>query len=279
MTTLEYDPMDRQAFLAECERFLHSVEGRKGYVDTSETRGVQADEAERMILKYFDALPILPLSRCPFCEQVNTFSIDTVGLDGLWWTFPSLRPELKQSSPCPHFFNLMGAVKLHRPVHVSSFQVRPGPEIPFVVPEVIQHETVKAVVSQIQVGNNIAYPISYYSEVQPKLTYKYVSGADVSYCLVHFPDTSAQERLNMPPTWGQHFYEWFDGNGKRQVSDAYLPDRRCDFEIAPWIAAGKLLWIKPEDETLTLHNTLDDCPYLDLPGERHIQRIQDGEVW
>ncbi|MDJ0703749.1 MAG: hypothetical protein QNJ46_10755 [Leptolyngbyaceae cyanobacterium MO_188.B28] len=48
MTILEDDPLDRQVFLAEWERLHNSIEGKWGWVDTSELRRVQADKAKRM---------------------------------------------------------------------------------------------------------------------------------------------------------------------------------------------------------------------------------------
>ncbi len=269
---------DRKAFLAECERLIESLEGLDAYRDPSEPRHVKTDRANRMIREYFDTVPILPLSRCPFCGHINTFSIDTVGLDGLWWTFPSRRLGLEEYDLCPHFLNLLGAVKLRYPVHKSSLQVKSGPEVPFVVPELIHHETFKAVVSQISIGDNIAYPIFYYSQLRPTLTLEYSTATEKSYCVVCFPNSSDQESLEMPTSWGQNFYEWIDENNKRQTSDGYLFDEDCDFEIASWVEVGKLLWIQPEDKSLTLHSTSDDCPYLELPGIRHFQRIENGAV-
>ncbi len=35
--------------------------------------------------QYRASVPVLPLSRCPYSNQVVYHSIDTYGLDGLWW--------------------------------------------------------------------------------------------------------------------------------------------------------------------------------------------------
>lgn len=270
---------DRQTLLTECEKLIQFLEGWPSYKGTGEPRHIQTKRARKLIGEYFDTVSALPLSRCPFCEQINSFSIDTVGLDGLWWTFPDERPGLEQYNLCPHFFNILGAVKLHYPVHTSSLRAKPGPEAPFVVPELIGHDAVKAVVSQINIGDSLGYPIFYYSQVRPTLTLRHSTATDKSYCVVNFPDSSDEESLDMPTSWGTNYYEWLDKHGERQISDGYLFDEDCDFELAPWIEVGKLLWIEPGDESLRLHNTVDDCPYLNLPGNRHIQRIQDGEVW
>ena len=58
------------------------------------------------------------------------------------------------------------------------------------------------------------------------------------------------------------------------------PDpQEWDFDLAPWIKAGKLLWIAPEDELLVLRSTIYDCPYLNFPGSRKPKYIQNGKFW
>ncbi|PKO18178.1 MAG: hypothetical protein CVT69_01455 [Actinobacteria bacterium HGW-Actinobacteria-9] len=52
-----------------------------------------------------------------------------------------------------------------------------------------------------------------------------------------------------------------------------------DFDLAPWIARGSLLWIAPGDETLELREGTDGCPYLDITDRHLPQCIEDGEVW
>ena len=52
-----------------------------------------------------------------------------------------------------------------------------------------------------------------------------------------------------------------------------------DFELSPWIEAGKLHWIKSGDESLTLMTSTENCPYIGLKGNRELQRIERGEVW
>jgi hypothetical protein len=37
-----------------------------------------------------------------------------------------------------------------------------------------------------------------------------------------------------------------------------------DFDLAPWIRKGKLLWIAPDDPTFTLRSFVARCPYIDL---------------
>jgi len=51
-----------------------------------------------------------------------------------------------------------------------------------------------------------------------------------------------------------------------------------DTDLAPWIERGRLAWIAPGDETLTLRRDLEGCPYVGLPGERGLQRIEGGAV-
>ena len=50
-----------------------------------------------------------------------------------------------------------------------------------------------------------------------------------------------------------------------------------DFELAPWMESGKLLWIEPGDVSLALRRGLPS-PYVDLPGVREEQIIAGGRV-
>jgi hypothetical protein len=53
---------------------------------------------------------------------------------------------------------------------------------------------------------------------------------------------------------------------------------RYDFELAEWLRSGKLLWIDPGDESATLREGPDGCPFLDLAGQRRITVIANGVV-
>src|SRR5689334_15262688 len=39
--------------------------------------------------EYARGVPVVPISRCPITNEVLRHSLDTFGLDGLWWDFES----------------------------------------------------------------------------------------------------------------------------------------------------------------------------------------------
>ncbi|MGD1936103.1 MAG: hypothetical protein ACFCA4_00905 [Cyanophyceae cyanobacterium] len=202
--------------------------------------------------------------------------MDIEGIDGLWWCYADKRPALDGSQLCSHFLTLLGAMKLHYPLHHSELQVEAGPEVPFVVPKLIESEFVQATVSSVPVGKNTAYPIFYYSEVKPDLRFIYDRSWEGTLCYLHPLDApNPEEGLKMPPMWGSEYYMRLDEKTKMLLAAEGIP-YEGDFDLAPWIQTGKLWWISSEDESLELHNTVDDCPYLNLPGIRATQYIVDG---
>lgn len=42
--------------------------------------------------------------------------------------------------------------------------------------------------------------------------------------------------------------------------------------------SGKLLWIAPGDESITLRQGVEGCPYLGLEGPRELAFIKNGKV-
>jgi hypothetical protein len=217
-------------------------------------------------------VPVLPLSRCPITRQVAYHSIDVYGLDGLWWDNQvPIRPVDVLPST---FIMVLGALKLGPSLEKAPFPVRPGPEAPYVVPEVLSNPNVKAVVSTVKVGVHTAYPIFYY-------------GLDWEKDL---------EPMN---NWGANHWSYLDRDGNLRYNeygvipisdDSYLEDLEeapdddeedieytVDYDLRRWLEEGKLLWIEPGDPTFTLREGASGCPYLDLPGSRVFSLIVDGE--
>jgi hypothetical protein len=127
--------------------------------------------------QYKAGVPIIPLSRCPYCQAVNYHSLDDYDLDGLWWESvlgfddtrvgeSSVRPR-EQHRLCPHFWMLSGALTLGQSFTVAPMMVHPGPDVPFVVTRLFEQYSMRAVISSIMVGAHTAYPIVYYSETKP----------------------------------------------------------------------------------------------------------------
>ncbi len=52
----------------------------------------------------------------------------------------------------------------------------------------------------------------------------------------------------------------------------------ADFDLAPWIEQGKVFWIAPGDESMTLRSDVQGCPYLNLLGSREFVSICRGKV-
>lgn len=213
---------------------------------------IAQEKINEMTKNYINGLPVIPLSRCPFTQQIINHSIDTFGLDGLWWDNESpQRPEEKLPET---YFAFTGAIKTVQPVENFSFICSPGPEVPFVVPRLLERPEIKAVIYSIKIGNHMAYPIFYFAESKVY---------DV-------------ERIN---EWGTENYSYENAQGDAVWDSYFLLSEDYDFDLVKWIEESKLLWIKPADSSMTLNDTVQGCPYIGLDGRKEISFIQDGKVW
>jgi hypothetical protein len=206
--------------------------------------------------EYLAGVPILPLSRCPYCQTINSLSFDYYGLDGLWWRSDERWRNRAQQQLCSHFWTLSGAVKLADAVVAAPFRSAPGPEVPFVVPSALREHPIQVVVSQLQVGAHTAYPIVYFSESKP-LT------------------------LEKPfPEWSTEWAVWIQEHNRYEAARApyLLFKEQADFDLAPWIEQARVWWIAPGDTSLTLQNQVKTCPYLDLPGRKEFLLISRGKT-
>jgi len=246
---------DQQA--AELETFAEEGRESPEQKDWQSQLAGLGKEIEELLRRYLEGLPVRDLSRCPFTGEKFSLAIDDLGLDGLWWNFDApKRPENKLPAT---YFALDGALQLEGEPEKVPFLCSPGPDVPFVLPRLQEYIQVKAVISSIQIGPHTAYPIVYYAD--PMLT--------------------GEMRVN---DWGtQRYWETESIIPELWTPGQYIslsPDSgEYDFDLAPWIRAGKLLWIAPGDESLTLHGHVSRCPYLDLPGSRRLKFIRDGKVW
>jgi hypothetical protein len=214
-------------------------------------------EIRQLLERYLEGLPVRELSRCPFTGEKLSLAIDDLGLDGLWWNADA--PKRPENELPATWFALDGALKLGGELEKAPFLCCPGPDVPFVLPRLLEHIQVKAVISAVQIGVHTAYPIVYYAD----------------------PMLYGETRVN---DWGTERY-WETGS---LIPELWTPGQyvsltpdasEYDFDLKPWIKAGKLLWIAPGDESLTLHGHASHCPYLNLPGSRRLKFIRDGEVW
>ena len=53
----------------------------------------------------------------------------------------------------------------------------------------------------------------------------------------------------------------------------------ADFDLAPWLEQGQMWWIAPDDESFTLQNQVETCPYLNLPGRKQFLYVHRGRIW
>lgn len=215
------------------------------------------NEIQELLESYMKGLPIVDLSRCPFTGEKVSMAIDNMGLDGLWWNHDApKRPENKLPDS---WYALDGALKLKSEPEKAPFLCSPGPDVPFVLPRLIEFIQVKAVISTIQIGPHIAYPICYYAD---PMLYGELRVND--WATERYWETGSV----IPELWSPGQYISLDTD-----------EAEYDFDLEPWIKAGKLLWIAPGDNSLTLHGHASGCPYLDLPGSRKPKFIRGGIVW
>lgn len=191
------------------------------------------------------------VSRCPFTGETVEMDIDLLGIDGLWWNSESpIRGEVIAPST---FFAFDGAMQCDDQLEDTPFEVKPGPDIPFVIPSLLEKDNVKAVISELKVGKHTGYLIVYYSD--PFLYY--------------------EPRVN---DWGTERY-WEPNpligdlatDGKWISLDPLKSER--DFDLLSWIQCGKLLWLEPEDPRYLLHTSVKRCPFIHLSGETTIKTI------
>lgn len=202
--------------------------------------------------KYEEGLPRLHLSRCPFTKFEMRHSFDPYGLDGLWWNYSdAARPLRERLYTCQA---LTGAVAITPPVERFPFLAKPGPALPFVIPHCLEPADVIAVLSSLPCGRHTAYCVAYFA-----------------------PDE--KNGVEWPNDWGTNS-RWAEG-GVNPGGWYEAPDFEdsWDFDLAPWLESGKLLWIAPGDESLELRSGAAGCPYAGLTGERSMQYVSGGQVW
>jgi hypothetical protein len=206
-----------------------------------------------LLREYTLGLPRPAISRCPFTEKVVNHSLDHYGLEGFWWNHDGPARPIAEDVP-PTWLALTGAVYLRGHVNPAPFLCKPGPEVPYVVPRVLAHPNVQAVLSSMPIGDHWGYAIAYFGKPFP----------------THLP---------LVNTWGADHLRFRTPDGEWAWDEQVLDERDMDFELDWWIDAGKLSWVAPNDADLQLRTEVDGCPYLGLPGRRSILRIENGRVW
>jgi len=202
--------------------------------------------------EYRALVPVVEVSRNPFTDELVTQSIDFYGIDGWWWDLDS--PVRPLTAPGSDLIAVTGALNLSDQLEWTSFLVRPGPAVPFVIPEILSGDGVSAVLSEHPVGDHLGYLIMYFS--------------------VDYPPYAP--RAN---DWASNTATLVESDGSSRWSEEFHVESDYDFDLRPWLEDGSLFWIDGGDDDLVLRRGAKECPYLDLPGTRAIQRVKGGEVW
>lgn len=249
---------DRRLLLDQClpamRRLgeLQDIVGPAAVAVKGEIRQI-SDSLRSLWSAYIDRLPVVPLSRCPFTRALWSLPFDSFGLDGPWWNYHQPLRRLDGPAP-PHYLSLRGAVKPAEELPDAPFLAVPGPEKPFVIRRLLELPGVKAVISHVRVGDMDAYPIVYFA-ARP------------------LPD---DERTN---DWGTSTFQYIDERGGLRQGEGFDGEDMFDYQLGPWIDAGKVLWTAPRDMDFELREGTRDCPYLELPGKQAVWRLRDGQMW
>ena len=203
---------------------------------------------------YIEQLAIIQMSSCPFTGKPFHHSWDEFGLDGLWWNYhKSARPLVEKWGGA--FHALSGAVQVNVDyVEYAPFLTEPGPDVPFLLPRLMDFESIVAVVSQLKVGEHTAYPIVYFSET--KLPWK--------------------RRAN---DWGRNHFCYKDDRGAIRVGEHFDAEDEHVYDLNDAIESNRLRWIAPDDKDMRVQNGLVNCPFVNLPGARSVARTRAGELW
>jgi hypothetical protein len=202
---------------------------------------------------YEGTLSGVAVSRCPYTGEVVGLALDVVGLDGPWWNLDAPRRPPPTMLPAT-FVGYDGAVRLDPPAPPAPFPRRPGPEVPTVIPRLLDLEDVTAVCSSLWVGANQAWLVAYFAR----------------------PGTP------MPPPpndWGADQYLGVlpDGSGLPWPVDAG-PEVR-DPDLGAWVERERLCWIAPGDADLEVRRGLEGCPYVGVEGDAELVWLVDSEPW
>jgi hypothetical protein len=203
--------------------------------------------------QYRQLLPEVPVARCPHTGELVSWPIDTAGLDGWFWDCDAPIRRMPQRLP-KAWLAMTGAIRLAQPVEPFSFICRPGPDVPFVVKRIIEQPGIQAVIAQVPIGRHTGWAISYFGQ--------------------------KPEGVPLVNLWGTETYYVYDDDGTWQGWANVIPKvEDYDFDLEPWLRSGKVLWIEPGDDTATLRDGVDGCPYVGLAGVRLNQFVQNGKVW
>jgi len=218
--------------------------------ELEKTRNEKLRKVDQLINAYWECIPSIKLSLCPFCNAELRRVFDLIDLNGFWWMDRTQRPALEPES-CEHFQLLLGAVNMNglNP-EGGLFESRPGPDVPYVIPRILEMPTIEAVISSIPMKcGYVAYPIAYFSK-EPL-----ASGL-------------------LTQSWAQKQYRFNTDDGKTGWN---IVEDSCDFDLLPWIKSGKVKWVV-DGRLNTLSDSPQACPFLELKGMERQQILRHNEL-
>lgn len=203
---------------------------------------------------YFENLPRIPLSRCPFCNALHIRAFDPWGIDGLWWQYEECIVTIQEPSKCPHFRFLQGAVSFggNSPKGGHSNAIV-GPSSPFVIPRILESKGFIAVIGQFDFGDEFTgWPIGYFSEQ--------------SFC-----------EWELHQEWTKPSFSFKLPN--REKVYWKMADDSWDFDLRSWIELGSLLWVPPDDSEWRLRRGIGtECPYVGHSQPKGIQIVKGNSI-
>ncbi len=250
LTEKERDTLLRQAIESHKKRFP-----KKGTPRASRDDFHQISEQFYVAVgEYFDRLPRVVMSACPYCGESVERAFDPWGIDGLWWGINTIC-SYDEPGACEHFQVLLGALRLGEDAVIPADMLlssQPGPEVPFVVPRLLELPHMIAVVGELAMKNGgRAYPLAYYSD-----------------------STIEPVDLHQPWCRTEHWFPTAEGEGWTVATDPW------DFDLEPYVQSEQLRWVllDADESPPRVHRASADgpCPFVGLPGERAKQCISGG---
>lgn len=209
------------------------------------------DESRLLRAQYFRRLPRQAMACSPFNGKPLVRAFDPFGLDGLWWKSPA---EAVNPPPGPYFCVLRGAVSARGgELHAGSSEIEPGPEVPYVIPRLLEHPGMVMVIGEIEMADGpVAFPLAYFAERRPP-----VADLTADWCLTEYLYTTAT-----------------GDEGWKTPNDPW------DFDLLTWLKSGKVRWCEPgSGNTVLATAPPEECPYLELEGVRAPLRVSREGVF